>query len=127
MLGCGPSGLDIMAELSAYCDTVYISHRGNRLTTILPHNVVEVPNIQCIDKGGDFVFEDSSSASVDVFIPCTGYALNLPFLSSQCDVVIDDNTIVDLYKHIFSIKYPSLSFVGLTWQNAPLPGKVASV
>ena len=67
------------------------------------------------------MLDDDSVVHVDAFIPCTGYALNFPFLSPECGVVIENNAVTGLYKHIFHIGYPSLSFVGLTWKNTPIP------
>ena len=122
ILGCGPSGVDILAELSKYCRTVYFSHRGKQMTSVLPVNVIEVPNISYVNENGHFVFEDSSSAVVDVYLPCTGYSLNFPFISPASGIVVkENNRVLSIYKHVFNIKYPSLSFVGLTWKNTPFP------
>jgi len=121
LLGCGPSAVDIMAELSNSCNKVYFSHRGNKVPSVLPKNVIEVPTISHVDKDGYFVFEDGLTIKVDVFLPCTGYLIDFPFFSPDVGILVKENKVLDLYKHIFSIKYPSLSFVGLTWQNTPFP------
>ena len=120
--GCGPSAVDLVSELSNFCTTVYFSHRGNPTTLRLPGNVIESANISHVADNGSFVLEDGTVIpDVDTFIPCTGYSLNFPFLSPECDVVIEDNAVQGLFKHIFHIRFPSLSFVGLTWKNTPIP------
>ena len=47
VLGLGPSAIDISIEISKLFNTVYLSHRGKRLQTELPHNVKEVIDEHC--------------------------------------------------------------------------------
>lgn len=121
LLGCGPSGQDIMVELSKFCGTGYMSHRGKKMSSALADNIKECPNISHVNEDGHIVFEDSTSVVVDTFILCTGYTLSFPFLSDDCGLNIEDNTITNLYMHLFNIAHPSLSFVGLNWKSVPLP------
>ena len=67
-----------------------------KVTSVLPDNVKECPNISYVNEHGHFVFEDSSFVVVDAFIPCTGYSLNFPFLAKECNVDIKENTITNL-------------------------------
>ena len=44
---------------------------------------------------------------VDALIFCTGYSVDLPFLSPECgiEVTCGDNVVVPLYHHVFHTKY----------------------
>ena len=119
--GAGSSALDIGLDLASECCSVIISHYGPRFTTKLPPNVIEKVNISHVNADGVFIFEDKTEAAVDVFLPCTGYKYNLSFLSPECEVIYENQTVFPLYKHLFHIKYPSLSFVGIPWLTSPLP------
>ena len=120
--GAGPSAIDIVLELSKTCTTVWFSHHGQMDSTI-PLNIIEQPDISHVNENGDFVFENNEIAKVDVFIPCTGYSYDFPFLDSDSKISIQEDfrVVRGLYLHIFNIVYPSLSFIGIPWKNAPLP------
>ena len=73
-------------------------------------------------------FEDETWADdVDVILFCTGYSYDFPFLKKQLErdgkeiLEVSPRDVYPLYKHIFSIHHPSLSFVGLPWRVAPFP------
>jgi len=121
ILGAGPSGTDISVELSRHCKNVYLSHRKDFFSSKLPDNLIQKPDISHVNEEGHFVFEDGSEAKVDVFIPCTGYHYDFPFLSENCRMNIEEGVVHGLYKHVFDIKRPSLAFVGIPFTVTPLP------
>lgn len=135
ILGNGPSGQDIMVELSKYCSQIYYAHKGDKLQTTLPTNVLELPLIDHVRESGEFVFENGFKTFADVFMPCTGYTYDFPFLTKECKIhVVEDGRVVTpLYKHLIHIKYPSLALPGLIWKCVPFPlihqqcGFIASV
>lgn len=55
-------------------------------------------------------FADGTSDEVDHVIWCTGYRAEVPFL--EPDVVADPTSLL-LYRHVFPVDDPTLSFVGL--------------
>jgi len=125
ILGNGPSGTDIMCELCDISLKVYFCHRGGGepKRSEYKENVIELSNIKYVDENGLFVFENDYKVQADVFIVCTGYLYDYPYLSSTCDIEIkhDGRVLTPLYKHLIHTKYPSLSFVGIPWKNIPLP------
>ena len=123
ILGNGPSGIDILVELSEYCSLVYLAHKGDKVTSRLPTNVVELPLIDRVNESGEFVFENGFKTLVDVFMPCTGYLYDFPFLTAECELHLKDGgrIVTPLYKHFIHTKYPSLVTPGLVWQCIPLP------
>ena len=135
ILGNGSSGQDIMVELSKYCSQVYYAYKGDKLQTTLPTNVFELPLIDRVNESGEFVFENGFKTLVDVFMPCTGYSYDFPFLTEECElhVVEGGRVVTPLYKHLIHTKYPSLVLPGLIWKCTPLPmihqqcGFIASV
>lgn len=121
VLGGGPSGRDISLELATTCERIYLSHRGERIVAELPSNVKEVCNIDFVSQDGSFVFKDGSLAAADVLLLCTGYIYAFPFLNSESGICVADGVVKTLYKHLFNIKFPSMSFVGLPFKCTPLP------
>lgn len=68
------------------------------------------------------VFQDGSTANVDVIMHCTGYKFHFPFLETNGIVDVDDNRVGPLYKHVFPpLLAPWLSFIGLPWKVVPFP------
>jgi dimethylaniline monooxygenase (N-oxide forming) len=57
------------------------------------------------------IFADGSRVAADVLLCCTGYQLQLPFLSPTLVEITQGR--VDLYHHIFPPHVPNLAFVGL--------------
>jgi hypothetical protein len=70
---------------------------------------------------GTVLFQDGQKRPADVIIFCTGYNFSFPFLTDDCEITVKDNRITHLYKHLFNIKYPSMSFIGLGIRICPFP------
>lgn len=72
-------------------------------------------------------FNDGTSVEVDSVVFCTGYHIDLPFLSNdlRSKVTEDGNNILKLYKNVFSPNVgPSLAFIGFV---QPASGGVVSM
>lgn len=95
-----------MVELSKYSSVVYFAHQGQKFQSELPTNVMELPDINHVSNRGEFVFENGLIASVDVFLPCTGYVYDFSFLSKECEVHVkeDGKGVTSLYKHMIHTK-----------------------
>ncbi|XP_041354135.1 flavin-containing monooxygenase 5-like [Gigantopelta aegis] len=77
-------------------------------------NITLVPNILKVD-GDTVYFVNGSSAKFDSIICCTGYKINLPYLSSELrEQVMDENkNSIKLYKNVFSPHVGhTLGFIG---------------
>jgi len=128
VMGYGPSAMDIVCELGNVCCKVYFCKRETTSpfftdATNYPANVVHSTNVKEITANGDIKFECGTQISADVLLLCTGYAYDYPYLTSDCQIILkeDCHVVTPLYKHIFNIKFPSLSFVGLTYHVTPAP------
>ncbi|XP_038876860.1 flavin-containing monooxygenase FMO GS-OX-like 3 isoform X4 [Benincasa hispida] len=78
--------------------------------------------IESVRKDGTVVFQDGCIVSADVILHCTGYKYHFPFLDTNGIVMVDDNRVGPLYKHVFlPALAPGLSFVGLLFTAVPLP------
>ncbi|KAL4219838.1 hypothetical protein ACF0H5_020249 [Mactra antiquata] len=77
-------------------------------------NIKIVPNIQRIE-GSKVYFSDGDSAEFDHIVLCTGYKIDLPFLSEdiQQTVLNKETNEIKLYKNVFSPDIgSSLAFIG---------------
>ena len=73
--------------------------------------------IEKID-GKTIHFVDGTSEEFDVLLACTGYLIDLPFLSESL-VPIDDNN-VELYKRIVPVDWPGLYILGMIMTTTAL-------
>lgn len=120
VLGASSSGQDISLEIAKMAERVYLSHKGH-LSCKLPDNVEECRPMSCVSSNGVVHFDDGEQKEVDAILFCTGYNFSFPFLQSDCGVEVSDNRVTPLYKHVFSTKYHTLSFVGLCLRICPFP------
>lgn len=44
-----------------------------------------------------------------------GYLYNFPFLHESCNIVVEDNCVEPLYKHLVNIHHPSMCFIGVPY------------
>jgi cation diffusion facilitator CzcD-associated flavoprotein CzcO len=121
LLGASASGVDISIDLRNSAHTVYLSHHGDRITCKLPDNLEQHQEMKEVFADGTVLFQDGQKRQADVIIFCTGYYLSFPFLTDDCEITVKDNRITHLYKHLFNIKYPSMSFIGLGRQVCFFP------
>ena len=121
ILGAASSGGDICLQVAQYAEMVYLSHKGT-LTCKLPDNVKQRRPITSVSRDGTVWFDDGhDQKKVDVILFCTGYKISFPFLDNDCNIQVRNNRVTHLYKHIFSTKYPTLSFIGLCFKFCVFP------
>ena len=116
IFGGGPSGRDICLDVANCAEKVYISHKSTFCST-LPENVEQHRPIMSVRMDGTVLFEDGQERKVDSILLCTGYKISFPFLHDDCSILVRNNRVTHLYKHIFNTKYPTLSFIGLCSKN----------
>ncbi|KAJ2939792.1 hypothetical protein O0L34_g17983 [Tuta absoluta] len=115
VIGAGPSGMDIALEVTSVSKKVILSHHlKEQPKTIFPDNLTQKPDVVRLD-GNKVFFQDGTEDEVDVVFLCTGYQYNFPFLHSTCEIVVEDNCVEPLYKHLVNINHPSMCFIGVPY------------
>lgn len=44
-----------------------------------------------------------------------GYLYNFPFLHESCGIVVEENCVEPLYKHLVNIRHPSMCLIGVPY------------
>ncbi|XP_034830912.1 senecionine N-oxygenase isoform X1 [Maniola hyperantus] len=115
VVGAGPSGMDIAYEITSVTRKVILSHHlKEQPRTVFPDNLVQKPDVDRLE-GNTAIFQDGSQEEVDVVFLSTGYIYNFPFLHPSCDIVVDDNCVEPLYKHLVNIAHPTMCFIGVPY------------
>ncbi|XP_053607588.1 senecionine N-oxygenase isoform X2 [Plodia interpunctella] len=115
VIGAGPSGMDIALEITNVTDKVILSHHlKEQPKTVFPDNLVQKPDVIKLE-GRTAYFQDGSFEDVDVVFLCTGYLYNFPFLHESCGIVVEDNCVEPLYKHLVNIYHPTMCFIGVPY------------
>ncbi|XP_013199540.1 senecionine N-oxygenase [Amyelois transitella] len=115
VIGAGPSGMDIALEITAVTEKVFLSHHlKEQPKTVFPENLMQKPDVMKLDGHRAF-FQDGSVEDVDVVFLCTGYLYNFPFLHESCGIVVEDNCVEPLYKHLVNIYHPTMCFIGVPY------------
>lgn len=89
-------------------------------------DIIVVPNIQRIENKKVY-FINGESAEFDAIVLCTGYKIDLPFLSDEIkNTILDDNSNdLKLFKNVFNPDIgPSLAFIGFV---QPASGGILSM
>ncbi|KAB7507516.1 Flavin-containing monooxygenase FMO GS-OX-like 1 [Armadillidium nasatum] len=121
VLGASASGLDIALELAKVAEKVYLSHNHPfPFPSKLPPNVFQVKGVKGAKENG-FELKDDTFIEADAIIYCTGYEYVFPFLSSSCNITVEDNQVKTLYKHMINSAFPTMSFIGIPFQICPFP------
>lgn len=115
VIGAGPSGIDVVMDVSTSASRVFFSHHHPSLFTGYSKNVTQKPDVSEVCHDGAVKFKDGTTEFIDTVIFCTGYNYYFPFLSAGCDIRVDDNHVTALYKHIVNIRHPTMFFIGMTF------------
>ncbi|PKA46486.1 Flavin-containing monooxygenase FMO GS-OX-like 3 [Apostasia shenzhenica] len=126
IIGSSASAVDISRDIVGYAKEVHIASRSECAGAPMKEpgydNLWLHSMIERVLSDGTVLFEDGSSAQVDVIIHCTGYKYTFPFLKTSGIVNVDDNRVGPLYKHVFPPQTaPFLSFIGLPWKVTLFP------
>lgn len=121
LLGAAASGVDISIDLRNSAQAVYLSHHGKQFKCKLPDILEQHQDIKEVFADGKVLFQDGQTRQADCIIFCTGYNFSFPFLTDDCNITVRDNRITYLYKHLFNVKHPSMSFIGLGIRICPFP------
>ncbi|KAL0913059.1 hypothetical protein M5K25_016490 [Dendrobium thyrsiflorum] len=126
VIGGSASAVDISRDIAGFAKEVHVASRSYCVENPMKqpgydnlwlHSMIESTN-----SDGTVVFQDGSSAHVDVIMHCTGYKYHFPFLKTDGIIDVDDNRVSSLYKHVFPPFFsPFLSFIGIPWKVVPFP------
>ena len=89
-------------------------------TVAIPDNLGLIGRTCCVQEDGSVLLDDGSTLQVDAIVLCMGYHYNCPFLSRECGVSIEDHRMLNLYRHLFNIRCPSMVFIGLNFEVVPV-------
>ncbi|XP_017771386.1 PREDICTED: senecionine N-oxygenase-like [Nicrophorus vespilloides] len=120
VVGAGPSGIDIAKHTATTAKKVIMSYRTKAWGTPEADNIEKRPQIEQILENG-CRFSDGSETEADVIIYCTGYEYYLPFLDADSGLVVEDNWVKYVYRHLVNIERPTMAIVGLTYGNSLFP------
>lgn len=135
VIGNGPSGRDLVCLLSRTTNQITWSQR---IKQIVDPN--EIPStvrfkgevIRFSETGAEFV--DNTHEEFSVIIYATGVKINVcasqgikrnnsvcfagynfefAFLSNDTGIIVDNNYVQPLFKHVVNIEYPTMAFLGI--------------
>jgi hypothetical protein len=125
-IGGRASGNDLTREISQHAKHVFLS--SSTIQNSTSHgNVTFVPKTLSIDEDGSIVFGNSCDVRphVTTIIYCTGYEYSFPFLNEMSNLEISAETnlrcVMPLYKHLWHVDYPNVSFIGIPLSVVPFP------
>lgn len=136
LLGAGPSGADIGAQIATVAKKVgltskfartpqkqalqvFLSH-GTKLKTPLPEGIAQKPYVVALTKNGA-VFQDSTEETVGEILYCTGYKYTFPFLTPECGIEASSCKVQPLYKQVININRPTMCVIGIPFRVCPFP------
>ncbi|XP_046959453.1 senecionine N-oxygenase isoform X1 [Vanessa cardui] len=115
VVGAGPSGMDIALEITSMTEKVILSHHlKEQPRSVFPSNLTQKPDVEKLE-GRTAYFKDGSQEEIDVVFLCTGYLYNFPFLHETSNIVVEDNCVEPLYKHLVNIQHPTMCFIGVPY------------
>lgn len=139
VVGNSASGFDISMQVALYAKKVYRSIVSeSKMPFVADPRVTDVPVIKEYDADNKTIILDKNQEGfdlksdklkgVDTVIYCTGYLYNFPFLKSYTDPSNPDAVLLPsgqrvnrLYRQIFYIPDPSLTFVCMSKFIIPFP------
>ncbi|RCK56239.1 Thiol-specific monooxygenase [Candida viswanathii] len=122
VVGNFASGIDVSIQLGVCAKEVIVSVRDVEATKLAggPCKYIGVvEDYNCEDKSVRTV-DGEVVKDIDNVIFCTGYLYSIPFLKVE-GIITDGFRVHNVYKQIFNISDPSLSFVALLRDVLPMP------
>lgn len=124
IIGNYASGVDLATQISTVASHVYVSGKdASELVEVTNDNVTNTgPVLKYEFAGRKAVFDSGDVVSdIDVVIFCTGYLYSLPFLEEHLPGITDGTFVKDIYRQIFNVEDPTLSFIALPKFIVPMP------
>ncbi|GEQ69411.1 hypothetical protein JCM33374_g3083 [Metschnikowia sp. JCM 33374] len=123
IIGNYASGMDLATQISTTAKQVYVSTKDE---TVKPSDYPYIEQVRLITKydvstRSAYTIDGLVLSNIDRIVFCTGYLYTLPFLHNHAPQITDGTSVKDLYKQVFNVDDPSLSFIGLPKFVSPLP------
>ncbi|KAI5955714.1 FMO1 [Candida jiufengensis] len=121
VIGNAASGVDISTQISTVAKKTIVSVRDLSNKGFENELVKYIGIIEEYDyKNSSVKTKDEVVEDIDYVIFCTGYLYTIPFLKPNTDIITNGRQIHNIYKQIFNIYDPSLSFMIIMQQILPL-------
>ncbi|XP_055297698.1 senecionine N-oxygenase-like [Sitodiplosis mosellana] len=121
VIGAGPSGMDIVFQLSKVATRITFSQfkrpnetkeeREKRQSLMPPKTTLQDNVERFTPTGAEFI--DGTHETFSLVIFATGYNFTYPFLSVDTGITVEENTVLPLYKQVFNIEHPTMIFIGV--------------
>lgn len=82
--------------------------------------MVEKDGIKEVTANG-VILDNGEELTIDILLFCTGYHYVFPFLTEDCKLMINDERVLPLWKHLIHARYPSMSVIGVPKGINPFP------
>ena len=121
VLGGGPSGVDVAIEISTVAKKVYLCHLFDPYD--LSNKIIQIEaTIDHVDLSEIHLTNGQVIKDVDEIVFATGYKFHFPFLDETSGIkIIDDSFIQGVYKHLISIKEPTMAILAIPFITLPFP------
>lgn len=83
--------------------------------------MIQVAGVESVHETTFRLKDGTTIDAIDVFLLCTGYKNNFPFLDKNCEIQVDSNYVTPLYKHFINIEHPSMCIIGIPTVVVPFP------
>ena len=123
VIGNWASGMDLATQIGTTAKQVYVSTKDEtpqeseydyvRKSTLVTKYDVTTRLAHTIDG--------TTIKNIDKIVFCTGYLYTFPFFRNYAPGITNGLSVKNLFKQTFYVDDPSLSFIGLTKFNSPLP------
>lgn len=125
VVGNYASGVDLATQISTTAKHVYVSMKD-------PAELIEVEDdrVQHLPLVTKYDYDNGRSAytvdgrvvsGIDSIVFCTGYLYSFPFLRDYLPDLTDGSTVYNVYRQIFNVDDPTLSFIELPKFVVPMP------
>lgn len=124
VIGNYASGVDLATQISTSAKFVYVSMKDqSELIEVENEKVQHILMVTKYDiNDSRSVFTDDEKVSnIDVVVFCTGYLYTFPFLKEYLPNLTDGSTVFNVYRQIFNVDDPTLSFIQLPKFIVPMP------
>lgn len=125
VVGNSASGIDISTQVSTVASRVFLSSRKpDDLANLTNPIVDDIGVVKSYNEDSSITLEDGTMIeNIDSVIFCTGYLYDVPFLKNyQAEISLKtQNGFRNIHRGIFYIDDPTLLFIALQKQVAPMP------
>lgn len=119
LFGAAASALDLSLEINQVADQVFWC-ASEHADIDVASEISRCAAPSEMARGGLVLEDGSFIEDVDIFIFCTGYHYQFPFLQDKI-VNVSDNWVHPLYKELVPPAHPSIAFIGLAYAVIPFP------